>query len=133
RRGPTKIEPPTSGRRAGNPTAMSMDPFSALPEPHAARRAFDAAAATFSSASVVHDEARERLLERLDFVRIDPKVVLDAGAGHGAGAAALGSRYPEARVIALDSSLPMLRQSSGPAAAIAGHAERLPLKDGTVD
>src|SRR5690606_19769706 len=88
---------------------MSTDPFSALPESRAARRAFDRAAATFSAASIVHDEARQRLLERLDFVKIEPKVVVDIGAGHGAGGTALSARYPGARVLSIDTSRAMLR------------------------
>jgi len=115
---------------------MSSDPFSALPERHAARRAFDRAARTFSAASVVHDEARQRLLERLDFMRLDPKVAADVGAGHGAGGAELRARYPAARVISIDSSVAMLcaaRAGAAATAAIVADAERLPVKDGTLD
>ena len=113
---------------------MSSDPFSALPEPRAIRRAFARAAPTFAAASVVHDEARQRLLERLDFMRIDPKVVLDVGAGRGDGAAALRARYPGARVLSIDASIAMLRAGTEAAAGrIVGDAERLPVKDGISD
>lgn len=115
---------------------MTSDPFSALPEPRAARRAFDRAARTFAAASVVHDEARQRLLERLDYMRIDPKVAADVGAGLGRGGAELAARYPHARVISIDSSVAMLhaaRTQRGATAPIAADAERLPLKDGTLD
>src|SRR5690606_9939011 len=114
---------------------MISDPFLALPEPRAARRAFDLAARTFAAASVVHDEARARLLERLDFVRIDPAVAVDVGSGLGAGASQLQARYPGARVLALDSSLAMLAASEQAPGirSIAADAERLPLKDGAAD
>jgi|SRR5690606_20012724 len=114
---------------------MSSDPFLALPESRAARRAFDRAAATFAAASVVHDEARERLLERLDFVKIEPKVVIDLGAGTGSGGAALRARYPEARVVSIDSSRAMLRAAAhgSQTDAVVGDAERLPVKDGISD
>src|SRR5690606_1745478 len=114
---------------------MSSDPFSALPEARAIRRAFNRAASTFAAASVVHDEARQRLLERLDFMKIDPKVVIDVGAGRGDGAAALRSRYPGARVLSIDASMAMLRAGAqgGATGAIVGDAERLPVKDGISD
>lgn len=107
----------------------------ALPEPAAARRAFDRAATTFASASVVHDEARERLLERLDFVRIAPRVVADVGAGLGAGAAELRRRFPDAHVLAVDTSRAMLTAAGARPgiAPIVADAERLPLKDGKVE
>ena len=107
----------------------------ALPEARAARRAFDRAATTFPAASVVHDEARERLLGRLDFVRLEPAVVVDLGCGLGDGARRLKSRYASARVLALDISPPMLQVARNVPGAvpIAGDAERLPLGNGAVD
>lgn len=106
----------------------------ALPEPRSARRAFDRAAGRFAAASVVHDEARRRLLERLDFVRLTPAVVLDLGSATGAASAALAARYPAARVLALDASLAMLeaaRRAAPKAVAIGADAERLPLARGS--
>ena len=107
-----------------------------MPESRAAQRSFDRAARSFDSASVVHDECRERLLERLDFVRLAPSVVVDAGCATGRGAAALAARYPQAKILALDSSLPMLeaaRRAAPPNASVrfvAGDAENLPLGNG---
>ncbi|HEX7081191.1 MAG TPA: methyltransferase domain-containing protein [Gammaproteobacteria bacterium] len=107
-----------------------------LPDPRAARRAFDRAAETFDAASVVHDEARDRLVGRLELMRLSPAVIVDLGSGLGAGARQLRARFPDARLLAVDWSLPMLaagRARGTPAAPIAGAAERLPLKNGQVD
>jgi malonyl-CoA O-methyltransferase len=84
----------------------------ALPAPRNVRAAFERGAASFASASVVHDEARARLLERLALLRVEPATVLDLGCAHGAGALALGARFPAARVLALDASRGMLRAAA---------------------
>jgi malonyl-CoA O-methyltransferase len=52
--------------------------------------------------SVLLAEARSRLLERLDYMRLDPRWVVDLGSAAGAGTRALTRRYPQARVVALD-------------------------------
>lgn len=104
----------------------------ALPEPRAARRAFDRAG-RFDEACVVHDETRRRLLDRLDLVRLTPRVIVDLGCATGSGAIALTERYPGARVLAVDSSLGMLRAARARTASlssvdvIGGDAERLPI------
>lgn len=106
----------------------------ALPEIKPARRKFDRAARSLASASFMHDEARRRLFERLDAFRIEPGTFVDLGTGLGQGAAMLARRYPQARVIALDSSLEMLRRlPPGPAARLGGEVERLPLPDRSAD
>jgi malonyl-CoA O-methyltransferase len=115
---------------------MSLSLDDALPEARAARRAFDRARA-FESACFIHDEARARLLERLEFLRVEPKVAVDLGCATGRGAAALAVRYPGARVLAVDSSSRMLRASNAGAAetvrVIGGDATALPLRGGSVD
>jgi malonyl-CoA O-methyltransferase len=115
---------------------MSLSLDDALPEPRAARRAFDRARA-FESACFIHDEARARLLARLELVRLEPKVAVDLGCATGRGAAALAARYPDARVLAVDSSSRMLRASAAGAAAtvrvVGGDATALPLRGGSVD
>ncbi len=49
------------------------------------------------------------LLERLQYFRLDPRVIVDLGCGTGAGATALRRRYPRARVIGVDISYAMAR------------------------
>src|SRR5690606_21196618 len=107
----------------------------ALPEPRAARRAFDRAASGFAAASGVHDEIRGRLLERLDWLDVTPRLAVDAGCGVARGALALAERYPDARVAALDSSMGMLaaaRRALPPSSAVrlvAGDVAHLPFRD----
>lgn len=83
-----------------------MDPY--FLENTAVRRAFDRASASFEASAVVHGEIRDRLLERLDLVRIQPTAVMDLGAGTGLASRALKRRYPDARVVAVDLSPSML-------------------------
>jgi malonyl-CoA O-methyltransferase len=79
----------------------------------AARRAYARAASTYASADVLAREIERRMLERLEYVRLQPKRVLDAGSGTGAGAKLLAARYPQAQLIELDFALPMLRAARG--------------------
>ena len=115
---------------------MSLSLDDALPDKRAARRAFDRAR-DFSSACFIHDEARGRLLERLDLIRLDPLLTLDVGCATGRGATALAARYPAARVLAIDSSSSMLRsatkQAASSVALLEGDAERLPLRSHCAD
>lgn len=47
------------------------------------------------------------MLDRLALVRLEPQSVVDIGCGAGAGLLALARRYPQARRIGIDASLPM--------------------------
>lgn len=49
------------------------------------------------------------MLERLDYVKLAPRRILDAGSGPAPQAAQLAGRYRGAQILALDFSLPMLR------------------------
>lgn len=108
-------------------------------DPKTVRRVFDRASSTYDTAAVVHSEVRLRLLERLDLVRMQPRIVVDLGAGTGQASRALKRRYRSARIIALDLSLGMLRESAPQQALlrrfspVGGDAHRLPLKEGSVD
>jgi malonyl-CoA O-methyltransferase len=114
--------------------SLSLD--DALPETRAARRAFDRAL-QFESACFIHDEARARLLARLDVVRLTPAVAVDLGCATGRGAAALAARYPTARVLGIDSSRGMLRTAAASAGEavrlVAGDATALPLRAASVE
>jgi malonyl-CoA O-methyltransferase len=53
------------------------------------------------------------MLERLDYIRLQPKRILDAGSGTGWGTRQLAQRYPEAQMVALDIAMGMLRTARG--------------------
>ncbi|MDA8382544.1 MAG: malonyl-ACP O-methyltransferase BioC [Betaproteobacteria bacterium] len=72
------------------------------------RRAFDAAAAGYDQVAVLQREVATRLLERLNYLAHEPRLILDAGAGTGFGTRALAARYGEATVVALDLAPRML-------------------------
>ena len=100
----------------------------ARPKPQRVRRAYDRAAGGFGEADFLHAEIRRRMLEQLQWVRIEPGLVVDAGAGPGAARAELLLRFPAARILALDSSLGMLRAGEGE--RICGDIQQMPLADG---
>lgn len=108
-------------------------------DPRAVRRSFARASGTYDAAAVVQAEVRSRLLERLDVVRLDPAAVLDLGAGTGHASRELKRRYPSAQVLALDSSLPMLRESARQQRwlrrflPVCADAHRLPLRSQSFD
>ncbi len=76
-----------------------------------ARRAFDAAAGSYDEAAVLQREVGERLVGRLDYIRIAPRRVLDLGAGTGHLTALLLDRYRKAEVWAADFAPAMLRRA----------------------
>ena len=72
------------------------------------RRAFDHAAASYDAHAVLQREVCDRLLERLDYMTLQPGRVLDVGSGTGYGLTHLRSRYAEAECCALDIAPAML-------------------------
>jgi malonyl-CoA O-methyltransferase len=77
-------------------------------DPQAVRRAFAHAAATYDAAAALQHEIGVRMAERLDYVKLAPSVILDAGCGTGDAVGDLGVRYPAARIVAFDIALPMI-------------------------
>src|SRR3954466_10103585 len=80
-------------------------------DPRRVRRTFNRASRTYDRSAAVQGEIRTRLLERLNLVRLQPTTVVDVGAGTGTGTRALKERYRSSQVIALDSSLGMLKRA----------------------
>ncbi len=105
----------------------------------AARLAFSRAASRYDESAVLQREIAGRMLERLDYIRLKPRTILDAGAGTGEATAALLKRYPKARVIALDFALPMLQEARKRGrlmrrpATVCADLEQLPLATASVD
>jgi len=83
------------------------------------RRNFSRAASVYEAAAVLPREISSRMLERLDYVKIEPKRVLDLGCGTGVSLNALSERYPKSQVLGADFSEAMLQ---------AGRSGRSPLR-----
>jgi len=104
-----------------------------------ARLAFERAAATYDAAAALQQEVGQRLMERLDLIRIQPARILDLGAGTGVFSKALLRRYRKADVFALDIALNMLRHTRRRGGwlrrpcCVCADGERLPFADDSVD
>ncbi|RFU47126.1 methyltransferase domain-containing protein [Paraburkholderia sp. DHOC27] len=72
------------------------------------QRIFDRRAATFSEVAFLPREIAQRMRERLDFIKVNPSSVLDAGCGAGEDLPGLRERFPEAPVFGTDISSAML-------------------------
>lgn len=105
----------------------------------AVRRSFERASAVYDASARLQARIRGELLARLDLVRLEPRVVVDVGAGTGHAARALKHRYPKATVIALDLAPGMLREARRQQglfrrfARVCGDAQSLPLATASVD
>ncbi|PRX34072.1 malonyl-CoA O-methyltransferase [Paraburkholderia sp. BL18I3N2] len=75
------------------------------------RRIFDRRAATFDDVAFLPREIAQRMRERLDFIKVTPASVLDAGCGAGEDIPALRERFPEAPVFGSDLSHGMLTRA----------------------
>jgi malonyl-CoA O-methyltransferase len=71
------------------------------------RRLF-AAPARIAESDFLRREIAARMHERLALVKIQPSCLLDAGCGDGADLSMLHGQYPDARIIGIDASLPLL-------------------------
>jgi malonyl-CoA O-methyltransferase len=82
----------------------------------------------------VEAEVGARMLERLDYVKIAPRRILDAGSGPSREARALLRRYPKAQLVALDFARPMLRRRLfEKRLPVCADMTRLPLAGGSMD
>lgn len=103
------------------------------------RAAFERASAAYEGAAVLQARIADELLERLEPLRLKPRVVLDLGAGTGRATGLLKRLYPRAQVVAVDLSLGMLRQARQhlrllrPFQRVCADAHRLPLASGSCD
>lgn len=73
------------------------------------RHNFSRVAGTYDEAAFLSREVDRRMLDRLDYVRIEPGRILDLGCATGASLTALRERYRDARLVGADFALPMLR------------------------
>ena len=109
------------------------------------RQAFERAAPDYEAHAVLQREIADRMISRLDYIRHQPKILLDAGAGTGFGTRGLRSHYPEAAIVALDLAAAMLKRANPPQTlwqkmrraskvySVCGDIDALPLQTSSVD
>ncbi len=74
-------------------------------------RQFDRLARRASAEPFLTAEVAKRMAERLDYIRLAPRHILDAGCGAGHAAALLAQRYKNARILGIDTSAGQLDQA----------------------
>jgi malonyl-CoA O-methyltransferase len=108
-------------------------------DPRRVRRSFERASESYDRAAVLQTDVRQRLLARLDYVKLAPAVIVDAGCGTGHASRELKKQYPRALVIALDLAPGMLRAAARQRGwlrrfeRVCADAARMPLADASVD
>lgn len=107
---------------------MSLTPL----DKHASRRSFDRAASSYDEHAVLQREVESRVFERLEYIRNEPATILDLGCGTGSGSRLLAKKFPQATIVSLDWSTPML-QHSGMTEPVCADMHALPLAGRSVD
>ena len=109
------------------------------------RQHFERAAKSYDAAAVLQEEVARRICERLDYIKLQPKRVLDVGSGTGFLSKDLVKRYPKAQTISLDIALNMAKIckkgggwvnnwfGSAKLQAVCADAEQLPFKSDSID
>lgn len=72
------------------------------------RTAFARAATSYDQAAVLQREICNRMLSRLEYIKYQPDIILDAGSGTGYGTQRLAKHYPKSQLIAMDIAWAML-------------------------
>ncbi len=105
----------------------------------AVRKSFNRCAARYDDSAVLQREVLSRLLQRLDYIKLDPALILDLGCGTGQAIKPLRKRYGKAQILALDMAEAMLEQSRKQFGLfdrkwlVNADMEHLPLQDECVD
>src|SRR5579862_399900 len=90
----------------------------------------------YRDAAFLMRETGDELLSRLDWLTIQPQVILDVGCGLGEMSSALQQRYPKACVLAVDDAEAMIqfaKQQTPALQCIQADAGQLPLPSHSVD
>ena len=101
---------------------------------------FSNVAESYEQHAVLQKLVAERLLSRLDLIKLDPEWIIDAGSGVGMSARALKKKYRSSRVVQIDLSRAMLFYSRKKSSRwfsgqyfVCADAERLPVSTAKFD
>ena len=126
------VEATPYGERRGVPWETRLDEAGV-------RRSFDRASGAYEAAAVLQARVGDELLQRLDFFKLAPDVVVDLGAGTGRVTGELKRRYRRANVVALDIAPGMLREARRHTGffrrfgRVCADVRKLPFADASID
>jgi malonyl-CoA O-methyltransferase len=119
--------------KQGDPTqAFSLDRRAVL-------QAFDRASASYDAAAALQERVRDELVDRLAELEVEPRTILDLGAGTGHSSRALKRAHPRAIVVAADIAPGMLAHAKAQSRwlrrfeRVRADAYSLPFRDAAFD
>lgn len=101
--------------------------------------AFNQHALSYEKAALVQHEIGQRLFERLELIKMDPKWILDLGCGTGIFSKVLKKKYPKAAIVGLDLAYGMLCEAKkkrpwrAPWSLVNANMLALPFEEGVFD
>ena len=96
------------------------------------RPSFNKAASQYNTHAFLQDEVALRLSEKLNVISVNPKVVIDLGAGTGLLSSKLSQKLPNAQLICVDFAQQSL-QSNPSQFKVCADAHQLPFADKSID
>ncbi len=99
------------------------------------KKSFSQAAQHYDRAAKMQKESGEEILGRLQYINMDPKVILDLGCGTGYFSEKLQARYVDATVIPLDFAYNMVQYATQHSnfLAVCADGACLPFADNSID
>jgi len=82
-----------------------------IPDRRHLRQKLEQAASSYENAAFLQREVADRMLSRLEYIKLQPSRILDAGCRTGYSTRQLATRYNKASVIALDIAQKMLSEA----------------------
>jgi malonyl-CoA O-methyltransferase len=75
------------------------------------KKYFNRAAKSYDNAAILQKEVMSRLMQRLQYIRLQPTRLLDIGCGTGQAVVGLQKTYPRCNIVCLDLSWSMLQRT----------------------
>ena len=78
----------------------------------AVKKSFNRCAGQYDDSAVLQEEVLSRLLERLEYIKCQPELIVDLGCGTGSAIKPLRKRYKKTQIVALDMADAMLADAT---------------------
>jgi len=103
------------------------------------KKTFNRAAKRYNKSAILQDEVLRRLLQRLQYIRLNPESIIDIGCGTGKAINGLREHYSRSKIVCMDMAFSMLGEACKQYGVLRkkrlvnADMERLPFADGSFD